>query len=89
MSVPDLVPVVVDQETLQEEDLQEQQIYRKILRNIHPALLKKSPVCKHPNGCFENCTRRALKTFVLSFGTIVMLKILMLGTKPAKLLKAL
>lgn len=83
-----IVPVVVDQETIEDEDLQEQYIFRKLLLKVHPCLLKKSPVCRHQNGCFENATRRALKTFVLSFGSIVMLNILMLSTKPAKLLKA-
>jgi hypothetical protein len=66
---------------------------KSVLRNfekfLHPALLCKSSICKHAHGCFENCIRKAFKTFIYGFGTLLLLKILSMASNPAKLLKAL
>lgn len=64
-------------------------VLRKIEKYLHPALLARSQVCKHEQGCFENGIRKALKTFIYGFSLMMLIKILSLSSKPTKLLKAL
>ena len=37
----------ITQQALIEEQKLERKIFRNLLKNIHPSLLQKSPVCKH------------------------------------------
>jgi len=52
-------------------------------------IMDKSAVCKHEQGCFENCIRKAFKTFVYGFGMMMVIKVLGLASSPKKLLKVL
>ena len=59
-----------------------------MVRHLLPeALLNKSHVCKHPNGCFENTIRKCSKNFAIGFGMQLAFKNLLLLAKPAKMLR--
>lgn len=42
-------------------------ILRKINHLLPQALLSKTAVCQHDQGCFENVVRKALTNFLLGF----------------------
>ena len=61
-----------------------------MVRHLLPeALLTKTSVCKHSNGCFENTIRKCSKNFAIGFGMQLVFKNLLLLAKPAKMLKNL
>ncbi len=61
-----------------------------MIRHLLPeALLNKSSVCQHQNGCFENTIRKCSKNFLIGFGIQLLFKNLLLIVKPAKLLRNL
>ena len=64
-------------------------ILRKISHLLPEVLLKKTCVCQHDHGCFENVVRKAFKNFLIGFGLQMLLKNILLIAKPAKLMKNL
>ena len=63
--------------------------FKHFEKYLHPAFICKSAVCKHEHGCFENCLRKAFKTFIYGFGSLMLLKVLSLASNPARLMRAL
>jgi len=53
------------------------------------ALMNRTKVCKHENGCFENTIRKCSKNFAIGFGIQLAMKNLLLLAKPAKMLQNL
>ena len=64
-------------------------IFRRIEKYLAPWLLDKSAVCRHDQGCLENGIRRWLRTFMNAFGLIMLIKVLSMGSKPQRMIKAL
>ena len=76
-------------EKLNKRTLEKRSMLKKFEKYLHPAFFGKSPVCKHQFGCFENCIRKAFKTFIYGFGFLILIKTLSLLSKPSKLIGAL
>ena len=76
-----------------ESSVRQRKIKRSVLRKIShllpEVLLKKSELCKHDHGCFENTTRSMLRYFLFGFTLQMALKNVLLIAKPAKIIKGL
>jgi hypothetical protein len=64
-------------------------IFKRIDFMLPQWVLERSHVCKHDQGCVENCIRKALRTFVYGFGLMMLLKVLSQASKPSNLVKSL
>ena len=80
---------VAAQREVQKPTLGDKSMLGKVSHLLPTALVKKTEICKHRHGCFENVVRKALKNFFIGFGLQLLLKNILFIAKPDKFLRNL